>query len=473
MRAAIYSRVSTDDQADRAKPIADQIGACRAYANEHHYRIAGEYSDPGISGAYGPGKRPGLAALLRDAGQAWEALLLWDESRLARDLDLSGHLHYLLREAGVTVIAVSAPDASRLEGGIRRVLADEQRERIRQDVRRAVRATRMAGGYHGGPQLKGFRWIGTGKDARMEVDPVGADRVRRIYGAALQGESIAAIGRDHGMHRALVIRTLRHPAYAGGYRRPDGELLWNHHEPIIPRHEWDRVQARLDDQAGRMGQHPRIGRLPLSGLLRCVKCGRQLQARSTHRLRSGATWYYVCPEHRSIRRAIPERFVGTLLRAALGWLSDPDTHRAIADAWNAAQTAGERPGAIRAEIRHAETQIRRLEEAIASGHVQDVAGLARRLGEAQEALRVAQARLRIAGQRLPLVTPAAVAARLREMTDSPPACSRDTLRALISHVEVGPADPLLAFPCDPLARLAPSACLWYQLRKPIPVSVAA
>jgi len=475
--AAIYARVSTDDQADRQTPIADQIAACERYAASQGWAVAARFSDPGISGAYGPDKRSGLAALLDETGRAWDRLLVWDESRLARDLDLSGHIRYLLKPRGVTIVCATSPDATRLEGGIRRVLADEQRERIRQDVRRAVVAIRQAGGYHGGPHLTGYRWIGRGRDARMEIEPVGAERIRGIYRAALAGESIAAICRLAGSGRMIVHRILRHPGYAGGHRCPDGSVTWNHHPGIISCGDWQSVQARLDRQRG--GPRPaQIGRLPLSGRLRCAICGRSLSVIGSHRLRrDGLVWWYGCLDHPQIRRRIREAHLAELLRQIIAHYQSSALHEAIAEELNRAYAEGEKAGAIRAEVRSLTATCRRLEDAIASGSVRDVRGLARRLGDAQDAL--SQARLRLDTARASKTrqtTPDDVAAAFSRILHAATVPTRETMQRLIDRIEVTEADPAAVYLAGvpTLSKLSPSACRSLQSRNmAMPVYLAA
>ena len=66
LRAALYARVSTDDQRER-QTIDTQTGALRNFAPHWDMTIVDEYLDDGISGTIKMEKRPEGARLMEDA----------------------------------------------------------------------------------------------------------------------------------------------------------------------------------------------------------------------------------------------------------------------------------------------------------------------------------------------------------------------------------------------------------------------
>lgn len=50
MRASLYARVSTDEQANRDNSIPAQIRALREYCKKNDITIYNEYIDEGVSG---------------------------------------------------------------------------------------------------------------------------------------------------------------------------------------------------------------------------------------------------------------------------------------------------------------------------------------------------------------------------------------------------------------------------------------
>ncbi|HTE41647.1 MAG TPA: recombinase family protein, partial [Steroidobacteraceae bacterium] len=88
MKAAIYSRFSTDQQNESS--IADQVRVCTEYAERSGMRIVERYEDQGISGA-ALGNRPGALRMMEQSlAKRFDVLLVVDLSRLSRSTgDLS------------------------------------------------------------------------------------------------------------------------------------------------------------------------------------------------------------------------------------------------------------------------------------------------------------------------------------------------------------------------------------------------
>jgi DNA invertase Pin-like site-specific DNA recombinase len=91
-RAAIYLRVSTDEQT-----TDNQERALREVAARSGHKIAAVYRDEGISGSKGRDKRPGFDAMHKDASRRkFDIVMAWSVDRLGRSLqDLIGFLSEL------------------------------------------------------------------------------------------------------------------------------------------------------------------------------------------------------------------------------------------------------------------------------------------------------------------------------------------------------------------------------------------
>src|SRR5262245_15331849 len=99
MKAAIYARVSTDQQGET--PVEDQLKRARAFAQKHGHTIVAEYTDTGQSGY--TDDRPNYVRMKADWGMTknakghvvWEAgkfdlVIAWDADRISRN---PGELH--------------------------------------------------------------------------------------------------------------------------------------------------------------------------------------------------------------------------------------------------------------------------------------------------------------------------------------------------------------------------------------------
>ena len=91
-RAAIYARVSTDKQT-----VENQVRELRLVARRRGWDVVEVYKDAGISGAKGRDQRPGLDAMLNDAGRRkFDVVMAWAIDRLGRSLiDLLGTIQHL------------------------------------------------------------------------------------------------------------------------------------------------------------------------------------------------------------------------------------------------------------------------------------------------------------------------------------------------------------------------------------------
>ncbi len=91
-RAAIYLRVSTDEQTTE-----NQERSLREVAARSGHEIVAVYRDEGISGSKGRDKRPGFDAMHKDASRRkFDIVMAWSVDRLGRGLqDLIGFLSEL------------------------------------------------------------------------------------------------------------------------------------------------------------------------------------------------------------------------------------------------------------------------------------------------------------------------------------------------------------------------------------------
>jgi len=93
VKAVIYTRVSTDQQAASGLGLEAQLEACREHARRRGHTIVGEYTDAAISGKDTLEKRPGLQAVLSMAARRNEmVVLVYSLSRLSRRQSLTWQL---------------------------------------------------------------------------------------------------------------------------------------------------------------------------------------------------------------------------------------------------------------------------------------------------------------------------------------------------------------------------------------------
>lgn len=107
MRAALYARVSTDEQVE-GYSIDAQLGAMRAYAATRGWRVTGEYVDAGYSAR--SDARPQFKAMIADArARKFDIILVHKLDRFSRRREDAVTYKALLRQVGINVVSVSEP----------------------------------------------------------------------------------------------------------------------------------------------------------------------------------------------------------------------------------------------------------------------------------------------------------------------------------------------------------------------------
>ena len=106
---AIYARVSTEDQAERAT-IKSQLDFLRGFVDLHGLPVAGEYIDDGISGTVPFVDRPEGQRLLIDAEAGrFGAVLVYRIDRLGRSLRSLLDAHDALNGSRVAIRSATEP----------------------------------------------------------------------------------------------------------------------------------------------------------------------------------------------------------------------------------------------------------------------------------------------------------------------------------------------------------------------------
>ena len=190
MRAAIYARVSTDDQSTDA-----QLGDLRRYAEQRTWGVVQEFVDEGVSGA--KRQREGLDALMTGARRRdFDIVLVWRFDRFARS---SRHLVDALetfRSLGVQFVSFQEQIDTGSPMGeamftIIATMAQLERNLIRERVKMGLRNAREKGKRLGRPN----QW--------------GEEELQRVADLRRAGKSIRSISEELGIPKTTVGRHLK------------------------------------------------------------------------------------------------------------------------------------------------------------------------------------------------------------------------------------------------------------------------
>ena len=102
----VYTRVSTEDQAESRNGLNAQGDSCRAYVARVGGEVVAESSDEGVSGAAPLDKRPGLLAVIAGLGKG-DSLLVAKRDRLGRDPLVVAMIEAAVSRKGARIVSAA------------------------------------------------------------------------------------------------------------------------------------------------------------------------------------------------------------------------------------------------------------------------------------------------------------------------------------------------------------------------------
>lgn len=331
---AIYCRVSTEEQSENGYSIDEQERLLEEWCKKMGYVIYKCYSDRGISGK-NIKDRPALKELLSDAKAGkFDMVISWKINRVSRKLEDVLKIVNLLEKNNITFKSYSEPfetdtPAGRMQFQMMALIGEFERGTIAQNVKMGMIAKAKSGNWCGGRVL-GYDLVPNnspeeekkGKN-KLKINEKEAEIVRFIFNEYSKGKGYKAITnkmnklgyktkKGNNFSVGSIRDILTNPVYIGEIRynvrqnwsekrrrniNPNPIRVKGKHEAIIDRELWDKVQLILESKKGKPS---RIydGEYPLTGILRCPKCGAGMViSRTTNTLADGTKKriaYYCC-----------------------------------------------------------------------------------------------------------------------------------------------------------------------------------
>lgn len=331
---AIYCRVSTEEQSENGYSIDEQERLLEEWCKKMGYVIYKCYSDRGISGK-NIKDRPALKELLSDAKAGkFDMVISWKINRVSRKLEDVLKIVNILEKNNITFKSYSEPfetdtPAGRMQFQMMALIGEFERGTIAQNVKMGMIAKAKSGNWCGGRVL-GYDLVPNnspeeekkGKN-KLEINEKEAEIVRFIFNEYSKGKGYKAITnqinklgyktkKGNNFSVGSIRDILTNPVYIGEIRynvrqnwsekrrrniNPNPIRVKGKHEAIIDRELWDKVPLILESKKGKPS---RIydGEYPLTGILRCPKCGAGMViSRTTNTLADGTKKriaYYCC-----------------------------------------------------------------------------------------------------------------------------------------------------------------------------------
>lgn len=155
MRALIYARVSSDPRG-AGRSVAEQVDECRAFAEREGWTVVDEFTDNDRSASrHARRDRPAWAKTKAAlASGEVDVLVTWEASRAQRDLAAYTELREICASHGVRwaysgTVYDLADRSDRFRTGLDALVAEDEADRTRERVQRALRSNATKGRPHG------------------------------------------------------------------------------------------------------------------------------------------------------------------------------------------------------------------------------------------------------------------------------------------------------------------------------------
>lgn len=319
-----YCRVSSDEQAAHGISIEAQRDILSGYARMSQSEIK-IFEDAGFSGKNT--QRPALRQLLtavRSGGCT--AVVVWKLDRLSRSLrDTLSIIEDVFAPAGVTLVSVTESiDTSTPSGRMMlNLLASFAQLEREQDSDRVVMSHKHLARdckYLGGHIPLGYC---IDSEKHFQLDPISAPAVRRVFDMYLahagyssilaflnDPDMLAAMHRSKPYTKQHINYILSNEIYSGVYTRrmgadprhritsPETIRIPGGVPALLSQDEWRRVcEIRSRNASSNLSASYRAKYVyPLSGLVFCSVCGKNMKINHGGKTRSGKIErYYSCP----------------------------------------------------------------------------------------------------------------------------------------------------------------------------------
>lgn len=276
-KVAIYTRVSTEDQAREGFSLDSQLERLRAYCFSRQWTIFKEYIDDGYSGRNT--KRPRYQDMLQDIDQ-WDAIVVIKMDRIHRNSMNFMKMMANLQENEKNFVSMTESfDSSNAMGRffmdmsqrIAQLESEQTGERTFLGMYQKAKTVKSGWmghgipfGYEGKTEVTDERYASGKKKTKTVLIPISEEieLIKEGFKLAGEGYSITDIAREQDLKWSKVHYYLHNPFYAGLYKWTN-QLKKTSVEPIISRKLFNKVQEKINERSVKPGVRKKPLLLPL------------------------------------------------------------------------------------------------------------------------------------------------------------------------------------------------------------------
>lgn len=298
MKAALYIRVSTEEQGLEGFSIPAQLNSLTKYCRDNNLEIIKTYIDE-CSGKND--KRPQFQQMIKDANRKlFNIIICHKYDRFSRDREVSVVVKNKLRKQGINVVSMTEPiedsPIGLLQEGIIDLFSEYFLKNLSREVKKGM-VERASQGLYNGRVPFGYSI----KEGKLVINESESKIVKKIFELYINGYGFQKIATWLNENRIYINnrkwvysdikRTLTNVKYIGNIYF-SGETYPGTHEKIIDNDTWDITQKMLK-QNSKVKRGNNYNKFLLLGFLRCGKCGNAFRIKKM-KYKDNERWYYCC-----------------------------------------------------------------------------------------------------------------------------------------------------------------------------------
>ena len=280
LRAGLYERVSTDEQAKYGYSIKTQIDALEEYCGKNKMKIVDHYTDDGVSGGKAAFRRPEMSRLLDDIKEKKIDIVLFTRlDRWFRNVQEYFKVQEILDEHKVEWKAIwedydTTTANGRMAITIFLAIAQNEREKGAERVRVVFEKKRQNKEAWFGPNSMPFGYTKEADEDGIMLlvkNPDLQDALQDFWDIAVKYHNVSKAARYvnsvYGLNRTkkMWFDIAHNEIYSGNYRGVEGYC-----EPYVSKEDWETLQTRSIKKA--QGERVYL----FTGLIKCPVCGSSL-----------------------------------------------------------------------------------------------------------------------------------------------------------------------------------------------------
>ena len=316
--AIIYTRVSTDEQADKGFSLPYQEEVLKRFCQVKNYNVIKHFQEDYSAKTFERPEWKKLVAYCRANRKEIDMILFTKWDRFSRNAAEAYQVIDMLRRLGIEVNSIEQPldlqqPDNKIMLAIYLAVPEVENDKISIRVIEGSRRANKEGCWTSTAPI-GYKNQRTpeGKSSLVpsEKAPLVEQAFRMVIESGKPVDEIRRIMQRKGLKisRSRFHKVIRNPVYIGkitvpAYKDEDMEIVEGLHQGIVPPKLFYQVQDLLNGRKRKTKKWSlKDENLPLRGHIQCSKCGKPLTgSASTGRL-GGKYYYYHC------RKGCKERF---------------------------------------------------------------------------------------------------------------------------------------------------------------------